>query len=183
MNRRNIMNISIMLNLSVILAKVIRSLDEEVNFENIVLYYSVSQNFNLNHFYLNYIQKWFPYISYNRTHFNYSFGQIRKRLSSSKLKTEVETHDPADAWIKHDKNQKSKHSISLLKLVCLPLLSRAALDKLRTIQTSFVKFHKCKKFIRGAVSFDEQRTVDAASTCRQNRYYNKEDLRMLAVVL
>ena len=131
---------------------------------------------------LNYIQKWFCYITENKQHLDLSFDSMKDLLSNSGLNisSEIEVFHAGHFWIKHAPKARNKFATELSKSVRLPLLSSAALDLLLKNDSSFAKYLKNNNHVKQLTNNLEDKPSTTSAKEYQNRYYTPDSFIVAA---
>ena len=101
-----------------------------------------------------YLEKWFTEFVKTECFLEIDFALLHRILSSSNLEitSEIEVFDAADAWIRHDTKERSKHAKRLLLQVRFPLLSDCALKHTLNKSSTFKQIEDCRVVIEDVLS-------------------------------
>ena len=107
-------------------------LKEKINKDNVLTFYSLAKYYNLttiSNFSLVFVERCFSMVVWTENFLQLDFDLIAKFLDNSELNihTEVEIFNVVIAWLKYNKEERSKYAKQLLQKVRLTLMTNHAL--------------------------------------------------------
>ena len=130
-----------------------KSLEDKINFQNMLPVYNLTKVFNLKNFArktLPYIESCFTMLAETQNFLQLDYSIVERILGSNNLHTtsELEVLNSGNTWLSYNFNKRKKYAKNILLKVRLPLLSEQTLEYILKQSSTFTEVEDCVTMLK-----------------------------------